>query len=100
MTIKAIGGIPCRLVIGRRCSQIGIQVAIHTLIPNPVKAQSSFRSVTILAFCQPVVPKQGKPIALVQFYDVVDQPIVCIMATFTICTHRLLVEINMAGNAV
>ena len=76
MTIKAIGGIPCSLVIGCRRSQIGIQMAIHTLVPNPVKAQSSFRSVAILAFRQPVIPEQGKSIALVQFYDVVNQPIV------------------------
>jgi len=65
MTIKAIGRIPCSLVIGRCRSPIGIQMAIHALISNPVKAQSGFRGMAIIALGQPVSPEQGKSIALV-----------------------------------
>jgi hypothetical protein len=40
--------------------------------------------VAIPAFRQTVVSKQREPIALVYFYNIVDQPIVCIMASFAI----------------
>jgi hypothetical protein len=40
MTIKTIRGISRCLVVGRRRGFIGVQMAIHTLIPDPVKTQS------------------------------------------------------------
>ena len=65
MAVKTIGRIPCILVIGCGSSQIGIQMAIHALISYAVKAQSGFRCMAIIALCQPVISKQGKPITLV-----------------------------------
>ena len=75
-----------------------IQVAIDTVIADPVKLQGRFRYVAIIATQHCMCPQQGKSIFLMQFGNVVHQPVLGRMAPGAVRTNSGAVHIRMAGN--
>lgn len=82
--------------IGRR--RVIARMAIDTRIPDPVKLKRRFGLVTIGAVGQGVRAQQGEAVVLVQFGNVVHQPVVGGVAAGAIRPDRSLVHVRMTGN--
>lgn len=75
-------------------------MAIDTIVSDAVKAQHRFRSMAIKTTGHRMSAHQGKAIVLVQFCDIVHQPIVGRVAAGTIRTDRHLVHVQVAGDTI
>lgn len=96
----AIGGVTCIAVIGVGRSCVLIAVAVDAVIADAVEAQSCFRKVALVATGRSVGAHQWEAVVLVQFRNIVNQPVVGVMAASAIHSHRLLVNIGMTINAL
>lgn len=76
-----------------------LQVAIHTVIADPVKAEASFGTMAVKATDCGMGTDQGEAIVKMDLGNVVDEPVVGRMTPGTILADGLLVNVGMAGNA-
>ena len=95
LTIDRKGGV---IVVGVGGGVEIIQVAIDAVIADPVKLQGRFRYVAIIATQHCMRPQQGKTILLMQFGDIVHQPVLGRMAPGAVRTNSGAVHVRMAGN--
>lgn len=86
------------LVVRIYGSFIVIFMAIDTIISDPVEAQSGFRFMTVGAGSRGMRAHQRESIVLVQFGNIVHQPVIRIVAAGAVVSDRSVVHIGMAGN--
>ena len=97
LTIDRKGGV---IVVGVGGGVEIIQVAIDAVIADPVKLQGRFRYVAIIATQHCMCPQQGKSIFLMQFRNIVHQPVRRRMTAGAVCPNSSAVHIRVAGNAL
>jgi hypothetical protein len=100
MTFDTIGRKPNRGVIRILCSTILVHMAIGTFVSDAVKLQFIYREMTVDTTGYRMSTYEGKPILLVQFRDVIYQPIGGGVATGTFIPHRHAMHIRMAGKTI
>lgn len=98
MTNKAVGWKTLHLVIGHRGCEVLLPVAIDAIVADAIKTQSCFRVVAIFTARCGMPAQQRKAVLLVQFRNIIHQPVGWRMTTRTIGAHGLLVDVDMAGD--
>ena len=76
------------------------EVAIDTIISNPVKSHRGFGFMAIGTGSQGVRADEGKSVVLVQFGNIVYQPVLRIMAPGAVFPDGSVVHIGVAGNTI
>lgn len=77
-----------------------VEVAVDTVVADPVEAELGFGSMAICAGGHSVCTQERKTIVLMQFRNKIHQPVFSIVATGTVHAQRLLVDIRMAGKTI
>lgn len=96
MTFRAVGGEVVLDVVRTGGGLKILEVAVDTIITQPVEPETGFRVVAIGTADGGVGADQWKSVVEVDLGDIVHQPVVGCMTTSTILPHRLLVDIVMA----
>lgn len=99
MAICAVGGKTGLRVIRTGRALVIIQVAIDTIVADPVKSQVALGSVAVDTVGRSMCPQQREAIVNMQLGNIINQPVVSGVAPCAVHTHGLLVHIGMAGNA-
>jgi len=100
VTSHTVGRKTRRQVVGGGCCLVSIAVAIDTIVANAVKLQTRFRDMTVDATRCIVTSQQRKPVFHMQLGNVIHQPMGCVVTAGAVHTYRLLVYIDVAGNAI
>lgn len=91
---------PIGLVVGVLGGQVVVEVAADAFISNTVETQRGFRKVAIDTVEHTVRTNEWEAVFFVQFWDVIYQPRIGIVAAHAIVTNRHAVHIQMAANAI
>jgi len=100
VALAAILGETRFLVVGVGGRLVIVPVAIDAIVPDAVEAKRGFRDMAFEATHGAVCADEGESVFVVQLADVVDQPVVGIVAPGAIRPHGLLVHVRVAGDAV
>ena len=100
MAIRTIGGKTDALVVWAGSGRIIGQVAIDTIISDALKLQTGFRFMTIRTGGNGVRANERKTVVVVQFRNIVHQPVLCIMTPGAVFSDGSVVQIGVTGNAV
>lgn len=100
VAFRAIGGKAGACVVGVGGGLVVFQVAVHAIIPDPVKFQGRCRDVALVAVQHCMNAQQREAIIVMQLGDVVHQPILGRMAAGAVRTDGNAVHVRMAGNAL
>ena len=75
-------------------------VATYAIVPNSIETQRRFAQVAGIATHRCVYAGEGETILLVEFSDVVYQPVIRRMAARAVVPDGLLVNVRVAGNTI
>ena len=85
-------------MIGTGSRHIVLGMAIDTIIPNPVESQCGFGCMAVCAGRVGMRAHQRKAVVVVQFSNVVHQPVFRVMTPGAVGSNGLVVHIGVAGN--
>ena len=98
VAIEAVRGKPCLFVVRVRRRPELIEVAARAVVPDAAKLQCRLRTMAVKTACLRMCPDQWETVLVVDFENIVHQPIVGSVAAGTIAPGGHLVHIYMAGN--
>lgn len=87
-------------MVGAGGGHIVVPVAIDAFIAQTVEAQRRFGRVAIGAGGQGMRAEEGETVVLVQFRNIVHQPVQRVVAAGAIRPHGSVVHVGMAGDAI
>lgn len=100
MTLGTGIGKACCLVIRRLCPVEILLMAGNTFISDPIPTLIGFVLMTLDTIEQIMCTRQRKTRLFMKFRNVIDQPVIGCMATFTVISHGHLMDVLMTGDAI
>ena len=100
MTFGTSIGKACCLVIRRLCPVEILLMAGYTFVSDPIPALVGFVLMTLDTIEQIMCTRQRKTRLFMKFRNIIYQPVIRCMATFTVISYGHLMDILMTGDAI